>query len=93
MPVGLDAGKNIPDTPSPWLKAGYEDGRGKLTSCCCNASMDSKNEPAPQASEDLEVRKTRVRQVIDSGGKESLSEEDFLFAVKNALILDGQTEA
>ncbi|GGK33564.1 hypothetical protein GCM10008955_29510 [Deinococcus malanensis] len=55
--------------------------------------MDTQNEPAPQTSEDLEVRKTRLRQVIDAGGKDTLSEDDYLFAVKNALILDGQTEA
>ena len=55
--------------------------------------MDTLNDPAPQTSEDLEVRKTRVRQMIEAGGKDTLSEEDYLFAVKNALVLDGQTEA
>ncbi|MFC4425114.1 hypothetical protein [Deinococcus navajonensis] len=49
--------------------------------------------PAPVTNEDLEVRKTRLRQLIEAGGKDALSEEDYLFAVKNALILDGQTEA
>lgn len=49
--------------------------------------------PPPETNEDLEVRKTRVRQMIEADGKEALSEEDYLFAVKNALILDGQTEA
>ncbi|MFC4640279.1 hypothetical protein [Deinococcus hohokamensis] len=55
--------------------------------------MDTHNSSEPQTSEDLEVRKTRLRQIIDAGGKDDLSEEDYLFAVQNALILDGQTEA
>ena len=49
--------------------------------------------PPTETNEDLEIRKTRVRQMIEADVKDALSEEDYLFAVKNALILDGQTEA
>ncbi|WP_194165176.1 hypothetical protein [Deinococcus terrestris] len=55
--------------------------------------MDTQNQTAPQSNEDLEVRKARLRQLIEEGQKDELSEEDYLFAVKNALILDGQAEA
>ncbi|MCP2015687.1 hypothetical protein L1280_002863 [Deinococcus sp. HSC-46F16] len=55
--------------------------------------MDTQNQAAPQTTEDLEVRKARLRQLIEEGRKDELSEEDYLFAVKNTLILDGQTEA
>ncbi|ACO47600.2 hypothetical protein DEDE109153_15835 [Deinococcus deserti] len=55
--------------------------------------MNIQSQPEPQTSEDLEVRKARVQQVIDAGGKDDLSEDDYVFAVKNALILDGQVEA
>lgn len=55
--------------------------------------MDTQHQAAPQTTEDLEVRKARLRQLIDEGRKDELSEEDYLFAVRNALILDGQAEA
>ena len=77
----------------PLLKTTWAGGCPRLTCRCCNARMDTQHQAAPQTNEDLEVRKARLRQIIDEGRKDELSEEDYLFAVRNALILDGQAEA